>query len=263
MEKFLLQKNLHKFSVSEILLMSKCKKALELKRKGYKVNFGYKNPPYTGILFHNVINKFAKSLENSLFDETNIKGENLLALIKDRLYQIFIQEIEKDRKSSLDVVWNYLEDFSVLLFTSLENSNDNLREIFLQSERPFKFKLMDNVMIYGRYDVLLKSGNKVKIIDYKTRNEDFERDTFQIALYYEAVKKTFGIEPEPVVMYFDNGKILTETYTREEIEITLEVIKNLVNEFITEFEKSEIKPTQNRDTCKQCNMHKYSFCKFT
>uniref|UniRef100_A0A7C4XZD3 PD-(D/E)XK nuclease family protein n=1 Tax=Caldisericum exile TaxID=693075 RepID=A0A7C4XZD3_9BACT len=263
MEKFLLQKNLHKFSVSEILLMSKCKKALELKLKGHKVNFRYENPPYTGILFHKVINKFAKSLEKSLFNEINLKDADLQTFIKDRLYEIFIQEIGKDRKSSLDIVWNYLEDFSVLLFTLLKNGNDNLIEMFLQEEFSFEFELMENVMIHGRYDVLLKSGNKIKIIDYKTRKEDFERDTFQIALYYEAVKKTFGIKPEPVVMYFENGKISGETYTREEIEITLEVIKNLIAEFINEFEKGTVKPTQNKDICKYCNMRKYSFCKFT
>lgn len=263
MEKFLLQKRLYEFSVSDILLMSKCKKALELKLKGYKVNVRFETLSYTGALFHNVLNKFSKSLEKGLFHEPNLKENDLHTILREKLYEIFFNEISKDNKSNIDIVWKYLENFSVLIATLAESNNFRLRDIFVLSEKPFKFRLLDNVSIKGRFDVLLRSGESIKIVDYKTGKADFERDTLQISLYYEAIRKSFGVEAEPIVMYFRDGKIISETYTKDEIETALEVIKHMTKEFIERYENNEVSPSKNKDICKYCNMKNYSFCKFT
>ncbi|BAL80743.1 hypothetical protein CSE_06170 [Caldisericum exile AZM16c01] len=245
-------------------MLSKCKKALALKLKGYNVNFKFEKLSYTGTLLHKVLNNFAKTVNQGLFNEFDTKNIEVESIIKNRLYEIFLKEIDKDKKSALDLVWKYLEDFSVLLSTLVEENDVSSKDTFIFSEKPFKYKLTDDIAIKGRFDVLLRVGDKVKIIDYKTGKDDFERDIFQISLYHEAVRNILGIEAEPHVIYFQDGKIMVETYTHEEIKITIEFIKELLTSFINEFESEEIRPpTKNREICKFCSMRNYSFCKFT
>ncbi|MGC8788370.1 MAG: PD-(D/E)XK nuclease family protein [Caldisericum sp.] len=263
MEKFLLQRRVYELSVSDVLMLSKCEKALELKLKGYKVNFKFEKLSYTGMLLHKTLNYFAKSTSEGLFDEIDLNNKNVETYIKNKIYEVFFREVNKDNRSTLDIVWKYLEDFSVLLSTIVEENNISLKDLFIYSEKPFKFKLTDQTFIRGRFDVLLRIGNKIKIIDYKTGKDDFERDTFQISLYYKAVKDTLGIEADPHIMYFEDGKIITESYTKSEIEMTLEVIKNLINTFLNKFEQGKIELSTNRKFCKFCSMRNYSFCKFT
>ena len=261
---FLSQKKIYEFSVSDILLLDRCKKALAFKLDGKKVKFNYEKYSYTGMLLHKVLKKFSDCFNQNLFNDYKDKTfSEIHKSIDKQLYQLLLSEIDKDKNSSLDIVSNYLEYFGVYFAQVVEKNKNNLQDIFVFSEKPFRFYLTDRVIIKGRLDVVINDRGLLKIIDYKTGKENFEKDSFQIALYYKGMKENFNIETHPMLIYFEEKGIRQETYSPEEIETIINVVEKLTNSFIEEYESHKVPKTTRSEECNFCSMRGYPSCRFS
>ena len=260
---FLSQKKIYEFSVSDILLLDRCKKALAFKLDGKKVKFNYGKYTYTGILLHKVLKKFSDCFNQNLFNDYKDKTfSEIHKSIDKQLYQLLLSEIDKDKNSSLDIVSNYLEYFGVYFAEIVEKNKKNLQDIFVFSEKPFRFYLNDRVIIKGRLDVVINDRGLLKIIDYKTGIENFEKDSFQIALYYKGMKENFSIKTQPILIYFEEKGIREETYSPEEIETIVNVVEKLTNSFIEEYESHKVHKTTRPEDCNFCSMRGFPSCRF-
>ncbi len=240
----------YKFSVSEVVSAFRCPVQFYFKRKGINAYFRYGNV-HIGSFVHNVLSVFAKEIAKPDLFEDKREG-----FIEKKLYRSFLSvSLTKHYNVDFGEGWKYLKSIGAY-FENLayEKSISEIREMFLLSEESFLVKLA-GAFISGRFDLLLDTGNSIRIIDYKTRGKEIDIDAVQIALYRYAVEKVYRKKVSPYVLYIGDREISEECFSDEEYVELMKQIKKEVKDMENFLEGNKVPiPTPEKALCKYCSI---------
>jgi len=240
------------FSVSEIITAFKCPLQFYFSRKGIVAHFFY-NGRNVGSFVHKVLSEFA----NLLVTHTLFEEENSSNIIEDTLYRSFYNVAMKSKNSrtNLEDAWQYIKSIGVY-FEDITRGKDisEIRDMFILSERSFSVDFF-GTQICGRFDLLMHDGDKIRIIDYKTRDKDTDIDAVQIALYKYAVKKITGAEAEPVLLYILDGELKEDVFTESEYSLVISGIRREIED-MKDFLYGRRIPERavDRSLCNHCSL---------
>ena len=245
------------FSVSEIITAFKCPLQFYFSRKGIVAHFYYggKN---VGSFVHKVLSEFANLLVTHTLFESNSDSN----IVEDTLYRSFynIAMKSKSYRTNLEDAWQYIKSIGVY-FEDITRGKDvsEIRDMFILSERSFSVDFF-GTQICGRFDLLMHDGDKIRIIDYKTRDKDAEIDAVQIALYKYAVKQITGVDAEPALLYILDGELKEEVFTEREYSFVISGIRREIED-MKEFLSGKKVPerTVDKSLCSHCSLR--SSCK--
>lgn len=242
----------YRFSVSDVILAHKCPAHFYLKKIGVNAYFSFPKNRNIGTFVHKVLSHFANSVKTETLFTENQKE----SFIEYKLYESF-KAVSFTTKYRVDYAkaWKYIESTGAY-FKMLcgDKSEEYVREMLLLSEEPFKISI-ENAIIRGKFDLLMKTDNNIRIIDYKTRSENIEIDAIQIALYKFAVEELYGIKVKPVVVYIEEGGIKEEEFTDAEFREILKQTKSIVREMKLYMSGEKIPPkSMDREVCTHCNL---------
>ncbi len=265
----------YRFSVSEVVSAFECEMHFYLKKKGFNVNFYY-GSSNVGTLVHKVLDRFAKDfMEPSLFTAM-VSTDNLSSLDKfivEKLYSILYYEAKEAKNinkshehrklnADFELAWKQLEAMAVyFLEYFLGRSSEEITNAFMYSEKHFELPIIDSVIISGKFDLLMKVQDSIKLIDYKTRSEDIENDIIQLTLYKLGIERSIKKSVTPSVLYISKSEVQEISFSDEEVEEVLKQIKLKVAEMIDclEGKRKPIRMSEPK-VCQYCSARKLKIC---
>jgi CRISPR/Cas system-associated exonuclease Cas4 (RecB family) len=237
------------FSVSDVISAFKCPLQFYFSKKSIVAHF-YFSGNNLGSFVHKVLSTFAKNIGTYPLFES---GKNI---VEEALYKSFYEvATSRKYKTNLEIAWQHIKPISIYFETIAQNrTTDEIRSMFILSEQPFTVNFY-GTNICGRFDILLHDGEKIRIIDYKTRDREIEIDAVQIALYKYAVEKITGLRPEPAIIYVLDGEVKEEVFTEEEYKMLLKRIAAEISDMKLFLSGKKIpKKTPDRSLCKHCSL---------
>lgn len=249
-------------SVSDVLTFTKCKRAFAYKLDGKKVNFRFGKSTYTGIKTHKILSEFARYFEANLFERSLEKKSfnEIYYYLKGLFFNSVKKELETDRLSSYDEIMEFLDNFSGYIASIIEKTKNT--QIFTFPEKPIKFELFKNLYIKGRIDVLINDGEKLRLIDYKTKSENVNDDTIQLSLYYKGLKEAYNRKVIPTVLYFEKNWINSEELDEDLINNVLNLITSELKKFFKKYKTQNYEfEVESFEYCKFCSLKNTPKCK--
>lgn len=223
-----------------------------LKRMGENAYFSFKESNHVGTFVHKVLSDFAISVKRkTLFEE---KSNDF---IQDSLYRSF-KNVSFSSKYKVDFAkaWRYIEMVGAYFHSFAFGKNEEeIRNMFLLSEVSFKISLEDAI-IGGKFDLLMKDNKSVRIVDYKTRGSDIEIDGIQIALYKLAVEHIYRLKVIPIIVYIGDEEIKEERLNEAEYCEIIGQIRNIIKNMIDYMNRNKIPEfTRDTETCYHCSLN--------
>jgi CRISPR/Cas system-associated exonuclease Cas4 (RecB family) len=253
-------------SVSDVVNIFECPMQVYLRKKGVKAHFRYNYNYYIGTLVHEVLAEFVSFAKAPTLFEVSLDYSNqdtLYRCVEKQLYRMLISKMEKSSysKSYFDVAWEYLKVMANYFTNLAFKNNVSFAEIFLFAEEPFSFNVTDSITIRGRFDLLVSDRNTLKLIDYKTKKEDFENDIIQVSLYAKGLEATTGKSVEPILLYIASNGLREMHFAKDEVDLTYKQVEKE----LLDFEKAmngekEARRAYNYSLCKQCTAARLPVC---
>ncbi|MGC8721944.1 MAG: PD-(D/E)XK nuclease family protein [Caldisericaceae bacterium] len=261
------QKEYLSLSVSDIVTIFKCPMQVYLKKKGVNAHFRYSFKYNIGTLVHEVLSQFVSEVRAPNLFGVNVDFGNedeLYKFIEKSLYTALISKMEQKSysKSYFDIAWEHLKVMANYFANLITNNNSSFSEIFLFAEEPFSFNIDESIIIQGRFDLLISDNDQLKIIDYKTKKEDFENDIVQVSLYAKGMEIKTGKSIEPMLLYTSRDGLREIRFTKDEVDLTYRQIEKELADFKKMIEgKKEPHKTYDRSLCRRCSAASLPICK--
>ncbi len=240
------------FPVSEIISAFKCPLQFYFSRKGIVAHFYY-NGKNVGSFVHKVLAEFS----SLLITHTLFESKSSPNVIEDWIYRSFYNVAMKSKsyRTNLEDTWRYIKSIGVY-FEDITRGKDisEIRDMFILSERSFSMDFF-GTHICGRFDLLMHDGDKIRIVDYKTRDKDPEIDAVQIALYKYAVKQITGVDAEPTLLYILDGELKEEVFTEKEYSLVILGIRREIEDMKDFLSGKKIpERTIDKTLCNHCSL---------
>jgi DNA helicase-2/ATP-dependent DNA helicase PcrA len=130
----------------------------------------------------------------------------------------------------------------------------NKQNIF-SIEESFHYQLNSEVIINGRYDLILKHPTSFEILDFKTGEENSKDYNFQLSFYKYCFNKKYKKEKTKLTIFFLKDSLCRSVDINE-----TESIKNIINNTYQGINKNffEAKPGKHCQDCAYNDICKYS-----
>ena len=224
-----------------------------IRRLGKSAHFLYNNSSGIGTFVHKVLSDFAISMKERRFFDIGYDSD----FIEKSLFNSF-QKISFSSKQNINYekAWQYIKTVGAYFqYLSQGKSKEEVEDMFMFSEKSFKINL-NNSIISGKFDLLIKLGREIRIVDYKTRQSNIEIDGIQIALYKYAVEKLYKIKVNPVVIYIEDECLKEGKFKEEEYSEIILAIQNTVKDMASYLKKEKIPPTTiDNEICTHCSIN--------
>lgn len=151
---------------------------------------------------------------------------------QSKMYSMFNDKVEEwaitkmndlpfpDKEGSTKIKDSYINN----LFHYFKNTEYNLENNDFSIEKPVKVVYNDdkgNIVLVGYIDLLLKDGNKVYIVDFKTSSKSsfvgakLNDSSKQLKLYATGIHQLYGIPYEDIVLRYDMQKYVNVSFLQK------------------------------------------------
>jgi len=231
-----------KLSYSSICDYKQCPKCFELKHIK-KLQPEFKDNIYTcfGSSTHKVI-------EDTLKNEKILELNEVLNMFPD----LFIKNLDKVENKELIIIPQWLETGKNCLTYFYNNYYKQIKPNFIAAEQYFSYNIKDNIYFNGLIDVIIKDGNNIKILDWKTGK--YSKSVEQLTYYALVMQKLYGVMTNSIdYIYLKVNKNNALEINQEILDETEFELNDIINKITltTKFEKNF------SSQCKYCNMKEF------
>ncbi len=125
----------------------------------------------------------------------------------------------------------------------------------VEKEREFHIQLTRSITLNGAIDVIVKQGDRISIVDYKTNRQMYDtEDTLQTKTYATAL---FKLNPKikkitAMLFFLRYNQMVPVVYTRKIITPTLNFYKSVGAEIVSKLPIGYMAFDQNENYCDSC-----------
>ena len=213
----------------------------------YRMEWNLDSQRFGGMLFGNNVHQLLEIIFKQIKEGNKIGIKSIEKIIEDNWNNVVFRGDEENLKfkaSAKKQIVNFFKD----------KLNEFNSENIFSVEEPFHYPINENLLVDGRYDLILKNKNNIEIIDFKTGDHKDENYETQLSFYKYCFNKKYKNNNINLFLIYlkDNKKVQVN-------EKPLKDISDLILRTAKSIEQKNFKATPGKH-CSDCAYR--SICDF-
>ena len=213
----------------------------------YRMEWNLDSQRFGGMLFGNNVHQLLEIIFKQIKEGNKIGIKSIEKIIEDNWNNVVFRRDEENLKfkaSAKKQIVNFFKD----------KLNEFNSENIFSVEEPFHYPINENLLVDGRYDLILKNKNNIEIIDFKTGDHKDENYETQLSFYKYCFNKKYKNNNINLFLIYlkDNKKVQVN-------EKPLKDISDLILRTAKSIEQKNFKATPGKH-CSDCAYR--SICDF-